>query len=172
MSDVAQDPLAGGVELTTQMVGFNKVGDFIRGTYTGKKYVESKDVHLYEIKGKLGQFHVKDDNGNVVETPVLVEEGEYFNVWGGKTSIDDLFSKVKFGEEVAIQFKLEQPSKTKGYSPFKVFKTLTFGSDPNYMGEDSNSQSSLLDGAEVVVVVETPEAPAPVQAPLDGGANA
>lgn len=174
---MSEDPLAGGKEVTTQMVGFNKIGDFIKGTYTGKKHIDSKDVYLYEIKGIVGQYHTKDDNNAVVESPVLVEEGEYYQIWGGKTPIDDLFGKSRLGEIVSVQFKEETPSKTKGYSPFKVFSTKTFGPDKTYMGEDSNSQSSLLDGAEEVAptpapAAETPLPNEPTQAPLDGGANA
>lgn len=130
----------GGQEVTTKMVGFNKPGDFIKGTYTGKKFIESKSVHLYELKGILGSYHVNDEMGKLIEEPNVVGAGEYYNVWGGKTAIDDLFNKSKFGEIVAIKFHEELPSKTKGNNPFKVFKTLQFGVDPDYMGETSITQ--------------------------------
>jgi hypothetical protein len=155
----------GGTEVTTQMVGFNVVGDFIRGTYTGKKHVETKDVTLYEIKGELGQFHTKDDNGKINTDPTLVEAGAYYQIWGGKNAIDDLFAKSRFGDVVAVQFKLEQPSKTKGYSPFKVFKTLQFGPDASYMGESSDALSQAFPDAEVV---ETPAPEAPAPEPTQG----
>lgn len=135
----AVDPLSGGQEMTTQQVGFNQIGDFVKGTYTNKKFVESKGVNLYELKGKLGIYH-KDD------AEVSVQPGAFYNVWGGKTAIDDLFSRSKLGDIVAIQFKDESPSKTKGNSPFKIFKTLTFGHDKEYMGEDSDT-TTLEDAA-------------------------
>ena len=141
----------GGVAVTTQMVGFNQVGDFIKGTYTGKKYVASKEVNLYEIKGQLGQYHKTDENKAVIADPVLVEAGLFYQVWGGKTAIDDLFNKAKFGEIVAIKFDSALPSKTKGNSPFKVFKTLQFGPDKDYAGEDSNVQAAFPGSEEVPV---------------------
>lgn len=130
----------GGQEVTTKMVGFNKPGDFIKGTYTGKKFVISKEVNLYELKGILGSYHVNDAMGKLLEAPIMVGASEYYNVWGGKTAIDDLFNKSKFGDIVAIKFHEELPSKTKGNHPFKVFKTLQFGVDPNYMGETAIAQ--------------------------------
>lgn len=147
MTTTKGDPLAGGQELTTQMVGFNKVGDFIKGTYTGKKHVDSKGVNLYEIKGDVGQFHQLDDSKKLTEEPVLVEAGAFYNIWGGKSTIDDLFAKSKFGDIVALQFKEEVPSKTKGNNPFKVFKAYTFGPDKNYAGESSDGVEQAVENA-------------------------
>lgn len=145
-----KDPLAGGVEVTSQSVSFGKVGDFIKGTYTGKKFVDSKDTYLHEVKGIAGEFHTLDENKAPIAEATKVIAGEYYQVWGGKSAIDDLFKKSQLGDVIAIQFKESNPSKTKGNNPFKVFKTLQFGRDETYMGESSEATSSLLDGAEIV----------------------
>ena len=147
------DPLAGGQEMTTQSVSFGKIGDWIKGTYTNKKLIKNPNkegmVYLYEVKGVLGQFHNVDGKKNPIEPVVEVRPGAFYIVWGGKQDIDDLFSRSKFGDIVAIQFKEETQSKTKGNAPFKVLRCLTFGRDPEYMGEDSQS--------EVVSVDESPK---------------
>lgn len=138
----------GGVEVTSQTVSFGKPGDFIKGTYTSKKYVESKENWLYELKGDVGQFHPLDENKAPVDKPTMVDKGEYYQVWGGKSAIDDLFKKARFGEIVAVKFHEAVPSKTKGNAPFKVFKTLTFGTDPEYMGETAEALQAAFPGAE------------------------
>lgn|SRR3990167_3827668 len=138
------DPLAGGQEMTTQTVTFGKVGNFIKGTYVGKRAVKNPNnegmVNIYEVKGILGEFHEVDGKKNPKEPAVGIAEGSFYSIWGGKTAIDDLFGRVRLGEIVAIQFKEEVESKTKGNAPFKVLRCLTFGKDPSYMGQDSSSQ--------------------------------
>ena len=114
-----QDPLAGGQEMTTQSVTFGKVGDFIKGTYTGKKLVNNpnkpgEQVYLYELKGWLGQYHNVDGKKNPVDPAVEVESGSYYIIWGGKQTIDDLFGRIKLGDIVGIHFKREDEAKTKG----------------------------------------------------------
>ncbi len=140
----------GGVEVASQAVTFGKPGDFIKGTYTGKKMVNAngKDTPLYELKAAVGSFHTVDGKKNPIEPAVAATAGSYYNVWGGKDAIDSLFAKSKFGDIVAVQLKEEMESKTKGHAPFKAYKTMQFGSDLTYMGEDSSA--SLLDGATVV----------------------
>ena len=142
-----KDPLEGGQEMTTQSVTFGKVGEFIKGTYTGKKMVKNPnkegDVYLYELKGLIGQFHNVDGKKNPIEPAVAVQPGAFYVIWGGKQAIDDLFARVRFGEVVAVKFKEEVESKTKGNAPFKVYTTLTFGMDESYMGEDSGSVETI-----------------------------
>jgi hypothetical protein len=135
------DPLAGGQEMTTQQVSFGKVGDYIKGTYTAKKLVKTArgDNYIYQLKGQLGEYHEMDENKKPVGDAKDIAVGSYYSVWGGKQAIDDLFARAKFGDIVAIQFTEEQPSKTKGNSPFKVFRCLHFGKDDTYMGEDAES---------------------------------
>lgn len=146
---------AGGTEVTSQAVTFGKPLDFIKGTYTGSKDVKTDlgPTKLYELKGIVGNYHTVDGKKNPVEPAVAVTAGEFYNVWRGRENgaIDGLFRKSKLGDIIAIQFVEEQPAKTKGYAPFKVFKTMQFGKDPSYAGEDS---SGLLAGAEEVPNIE------------------
>ena len=140
-----QDPFAGGKEVSTQQVTFGAISDFIKGTYTAKKIVHAngKDVALYEVKGNIGSFHTVDGKKNPIEPAVVVEKGAYYNIFGGKDSIDSLFAKSKFGEIIAIRLEKETESKTKGNAPFKTFKTLQFGMDPEYFGEDSSVEARV-----------------------------
>jgi len=142
---MSEDWKNGGKKVDTQAVTFGKVGDFIKGTYTGKKVVHAngKDTTLYELKGLLGYYHTVDGKKNPIEPGVNIEEGAYYNVWGGKDTIDGLFAKSRLGDIVAIQLEKEVESKTKGNAPYKVFETLQFGRDENYMGEDSSSQAGM-----------------------------
>lgn len=142
-----QDPLAGGTEMSTQTVTFGKILDFIKGTYTNVKQVQNPNkegmVNIYELKGQFGQFHAVDGKKNPIEPAIEVQSGSYYTIWGGKQAIDDLFARSKFGDLVAIQFKDEQESKTKGNAPFKIFRCLTYGKDPSWMGEDSGSTETV-----------------------------
>lgn len=141
-----KDPLAGGKEVSTQAVSFGKVGDYIKGTYTGKKTVKTMNGErtLYELKGAVGMFHAVDGKKNPVEPVIEVVPGAYYQVWGGKDEIDGLFAKSRLGDIVAVKFDSEQESKTKGHAPFKKMKTLQFGPDKDYMGEESG----VVDTAE------------------------
>ncbi len=146
----------GGVEVTSQAVTFGKPGNFIKGTYVGSKPVDTDlgPTILYELKGITGSFNNVDGKKNPVEPAISVEKGVFYNVWRGKEGsvIADLFKKSKLGDIVAIQFKEEKESKTKGYAPFKVYKVMQFGKDPEYMGESSDG--GLLAGAEEVPNLE------------------
>ena len=144
----------GGQEVVSQTVTFGKPGDFIKGTYTGSKPVKTDlgPTILYEIKGDVGSYHNVDGKKNPVEPAVTVAKGAFYNVWRGKEGsiIDGLFKKAKLGEIVAIQFKEEKESKTKGYAPFKVMKIMQFGKDPEYMGESTEAVGQVFEGAEQV----------------------
>lgn len=148
-----QDPLSGGKEISSQAITFGKVGDFIKGTYTGKKVVDTSngEAPLFELKAIMGRYHNVDDKKNPIEPELSVEKGEYYNVWGsfkttsGAYSITSLFKKVPFGEIVAIRLKEEIPSKTKGNAPFKKYEVFQYGPDPEYMGEDSSVEQSVED---------------------------
>lgn len=142
---------SGGTEVASQAVTFGKPGDFIKGTYTGKKMVKAndKETPLYELKVSVGSYHTVDGKKNPVEPAVAVVEGSYINVWGRKDAIDSLFAKSKLGDIVAVQLKEEVESKVKGYAPFKVYKTMQFGKDPNYAGEDSTVQATFPGAEEV-----------------------
>lgn len=135
-----EDWETGGTEVASQAITFGKPGDFIKGTYTGKKLVKANDKEtlLYELKAAVGSYHNVDSKKNPIEPAVTVQAGAYYNVWGGKDAIDSLFSKSKLGDVVAVKLEAEVESKTKGHAPFKKYKTLQFGPDSSYMGEDSS----------------------------------
>lgn len=142
-NDNAQDPMAGGEEIKAEAVGFNKVGDYIKGTYVGKKFTKKNergvDVYLYEIKAEVGQYHKltePDDAGNrmIIDIPHVLTKGEHYQVWGGKQDIDDLFNRVTPGTIVGIQFKESVKSKTPGNKPFKKMLTKAYGADMSFDG--------------------------------------
>lgn len=135
-----EDWKTGGKLVDASQVTFGKVGDFIKGTYTGKKIVSTSngETPLYELRAHIGSFHTVDDKKNPIEPSVNVEPGAYYNVWGslkstsGAYAITGLFDKVKLGEVVSIEFVKETPSKTKGNAPFKKFETLEYGPDLSF----------------------------------------
>jgi hypothetical protein len=144
----------GGQEVASQTVTFGKPGDFIKGTYTGSKPVQTSlgQTVLYELKGIVGSFHNVDNKKNPVEPAVEVVAGAFYNVWRGKegSNIEGLFKKSRLGDIVSLQFKEEKESKTKGYAPFKIMKGMQYGHDATYAGEESGAQSTLLEGSEEV----------------------
>jgi hypothetical protein len=162
----ANDPLAGGQDQSSQSVTFGKVGDFIKGTYVGKKVVKTSngEAPLYEVKVQVGRYHAVDGKKNPIEPAVEVQPGAFYSVWGsfkstaGANAITSMFSRIKLGEVVGIQLQEEIESKTKGNAPFKKFRCLTYGIDPTYMGEDSSSTGSeQLDAARAAGMVDDGE---------------
>ena len=145
---MAEDWEKGGTEVTSQAITFGKPGDFIKGVFTGSKHVDTGlgPTVLFELKGIAGKYHTVDGKKNPVEPAVDIKAGEFYNVWRGKEGgqIDMLFKKSKLGDIIAIQFKEEIASKTKGYAPFKVFKTLQFGPDPDFMGESAGAVQAVF----------------------------
>ena len=85
-----------------------------------------------------------DENKKPVGEAKDIKLGSYYSVWGGKQAIDDLFARSQLGDLVGIQFKEELPSKTKGNSPFKVFRCLHFGKDDTWRGEDADSTEVVI----------------------------
>jgi len=150
MSDVFE----GAQEIAPSQVSFGKVGDYVIGYYQGHKVITTSngDSKLYELKGIQGEFHVTtngdDGNGNKVTTvakePTKISVGDFYTVWGGKSKIDDLFAKAKLGQKVGVRFEAAIPSKTKGHSAFKDFKTVMWD---EY--DTSNPISDVFPGSEV-----------------------
>lgn len=149
----ANDPLAGGREIKPNTVAFGKPGNWVKGVYTGKKTIQTANgpSTLYELKGLAGEYNPTendmDDNGNKVTKvlpAVTVVEGDYYNVWGGKQTIDDGFRKVKYGTIVAVQFTEAKKSKVAGHSAFKIFRFVEYGMDPNYAGDSSEGSEVKL----------------------------
>lgn len=126
------DPFADGKDVKPNQVKFSKINDFIIGYYNGHKQVNGQNgvINMYELKGIMGSYHdsetTDDGNGNklvkVAEEPTLVEEGEYYFIYGGKGQIDDLFKRAKIGQKVGFRFESTTPAKKAGNSPFKQFK--------------------------------------------------
>lgn len=153
MKTSIDDVFAGGKEVSTAKFGFNKVGDFIKGTYISYTTVPTQngDVNLYEIKAEVGQYHpaetVLDENGNKqikLSEPVICEPGEYYRIFGGKNIIDDGFKKVRPGTIVGIRFTEVVPSKKAGHSPYKVFKFVEFGQEEKWL-EDNGYLAAQAD---------------------------
>ena len=153
MSDqltVGSDPLTGGVEVQQQKFAFGKPSDFIKGTYVGKKDVNTPNgaAIIYEVKAQLGIFHpvTQDENGNNVpaENPVEVQEGEFYSIWGdrGKT-IDQGFQRAKLGQIIGIQFMERVKSNTPGNKPWHKKKFVLFRMDESWMGEDSSTVETI-----------------------------
>lgn len=151
MSD-EQDPFAGGKEMLDTPVSFAKIGDWVKGTFTGFKAINTDNgpTKLYEIKGQRGSYHTSetknDENGNkvvtVIEPAVEVNPGDFLKIWGGKGKIEDGFKKAKIGQIIAIKFESTTPSKKQGYSPFKNFRFAHFEMDKDYIGETSDDQGT------------------------------
>ena len=146
------DPLAGGQEMTTQSVTFGKVGDFIKGTYTGKKLIDDPNkkgqkVMIYEVKGMVGGYHAVDKNKLPVEPLIDIMTGSYYIVWGGKQSIDDLFSRSRFGDIVGVHLKDTKPSENKSHADIKIYSVRTFGIDDTWAGEGSQTTEAVGVGA-------------------------
>lgn len=145
---MAQDPFASGKEVRQNQVAFNKLNDYVIGYFVGSKDITTDRgiTKLYEVKGAEGAFHnavtTTDENGNKLVTvdkdSTKIEPGDFYTIWGGKDSIDDLFKKVKLGQKLGLRFEEAIPSKKKGNSPFKVFKTVMW---------DEYDQSNPMDDA-------------------------
>lgn len=149
-----QDPFAGGTELASSVINFNKIGDWFKGAFIGfttTTNAEGKQVKMYEFIGDSGVFHNSeqgvDENGNkvtkVVTPPVQVEKGVFYKMWGGKKILDEKLGLVKKGQIVGIKFESTMPAKKSGYSPTKVFLVKGFGEDPEYMGQSADDLSSV-----------------------------
>ena len=138
------DPFAGGKEIKPGKFSFGKIGDHVVGYFNAVQEVDTANGRkkLYEIKVVSGQYHnsetTNDPNGNKVvtidEAPTVLEAGDYVNIWG-RADLDKFFQKAKFGQKVGVQFKEIKPSTKKGYSAFKVLKTVLFNEFDNSMEE-------------------------------------
>lgn len=136
------DPMAGLEEVKAQWIKWGKPGDWVRGTLTDMREMESsfegKDkVMVYEVMVSGGAFHYFEKvNGvtNVDENPTQLEPGSIWLI-GGKPGIDNQMRNVKIGQVFGMRFAEEKPNKNKSFSPTKVIKVLIGGMDPNYHGE-------------------------------------
>lgn len=118
-------------EAKNNFVGFNEVGDYILGTLTSRKQVEStlpdragEMQWVYEFKVRDAQYHLLDDKKKVIDEVVAPEEGEIVSV-GGRKVIDSRMARVKVGQVVGLKFVEELEAKTRGYNPTKLIKVFT-----------------------------------------------
>lgn len=143
---MSADAFEGAKVLKPNRVTWGKVGNYIIGYYYGSKVVDTNNgkATIYELKGLMGEYNeletTDDGNGNkltkVLEPAIAVEAGDFYNLFGGKDTIDSLFKKSKLGQKVGLRFTKATPSKTKGNSPFKTIETAMWDEvDPEFMGQ-------------------------------------
>lgn len=118
-------------EAQNNFVSWGKEGDYVLGTLISRKQVEStlpdragEMQDVYEVKVKECSYHILDDKKNVVDEPVVVDEGEIVSV-GGRKTIDSRMARIKIGQVFGLKFTEELPAKTKGYNPTKLVKVFT-----------------------------------------------
>ena len=100
--------------------------------------------NIYEIKADSGQFHNIDDKKNPIEPPIKCGVGEYFTVWGGRETIDNVMRKAKIGQKVKLFFAEEGEPKKKGYSGFKLIKGYLGAMDEAWLAEQEPSASEVV----------------------------
>ncbi len=147
-TNINNDPFAGMQEVPSNWVKWGKVGDWIKGTFTSKREVEStmpgkegEKQTIYEIFTDSGSFHNIDENKKVADEPTIISKGSYWNI-GGKIGIEAQMRNVKPGTIIAMRFTEEIPSKTRGFNPTKKVQVLVGGIDPDYHGQDSTMQEA------------------------------
>lgn len=135
------DPNFEGLEeVKSQWIKWGKVGDWIRGTLTDVREMDSNlpgktgKVKVYEFLAHGGSFHDLDEKKNPVAKATVLEKGAIWII-GGKAGIDTQMRNVKLGQIFGMRFAAEKPSKTKGFNPTKVIKVLIGGMDPDYQGQ-------------------------------------
>jgi hypothetical protein len=146
----AADPFEGMNEVKSQWIKWGKPGDWIRGTLTDVREMESQMsdragemVKVYEFMASGGSFHYFEKINGVVEVqeePTLLEGGAIWTV-GGKPGIDSQMRNVKVGQIFGMRFAEEKPNKNKAFSPNKVIKVLIGEMHLNYMGQTGADQA-------------------------------
>lgn len=116
------DDFKGGVEVQSNWMKFEKIGDKVKGTLLGHKTVPSTnptfpDQEVYEIR--------KAD-GTMVNVGISLK----------KSGTVARLNSMKVGEIVGILFESETPPTTKGFAPAKNLKILSFGMDPAFKAEE------------------------------------
>lgn len=128
MSDKEKDIFDPENEATVgDTVAWNKVGDFIAGTYIGvKKNVETKHglKSIFQILARRGAWTQKDKLDGK-ETTVEAVEGEVYGVWGKDDILSSSLGALKIGQNVGVKFTESKPS-TKGNAA-KIVKVYADG---------------------------------------------
>lgn len=110
----------GGVEVKSNWMKFEKIGDKVKGTMLSHKTVPSTnptfpDQEVYELATADGTVNV--------------------GVSLKKSGTIARLNSVKVGEIVGILFESETAPATKGFAPAKNLKVLSFGMDPKFAKE-------------------------------------
>lgn len=130
-----------------------KIGDHIIGTLVSVRQIasqlpgkEGEQVNIYEIKADSGECHDTDDKGNVIDEPIVMKEGEIWNIGGGSKEspsiIDNQFRNIKLGQKVKVEYVDDKPPKKKGFNPMKVIKVFTNGKfDEEWLKEQEEANT-------------------------------
>lgn len=117
-------------EASNAFVSWGAVGDFVYGTLTAVREVEStlpdrqgEMQKIYEIKVKECTYHILDDKKNPIEPPETLDDGDVVSV-GGRKTIDSRMARIKVGQMVGLKFVEELPPKTKGYNATKMIRVF------------------------------------------------
>ena len=115
-------------EVQNNWIKFNKIGDHVKGTLIDMREIDSripgqegKKVKVYELKAHYGEFHELDDKKKIIEPPIEISDGEFWNV-GGRPVIDNQMRNIKIGQVIGFQFTDEKPNTKKGYNALKIIK--------------------------------------------------
>ena len=106
----------------TNTVAWNKIGDFISGTYIGvRKNVKTEFglKNIYQILARKGAWTSKEG-----ETEEAIED-QVYGVWGKDDILKAALGGLKIGQNVGIKFTESQKS-SKG-NPAKIVKVFTDG---------------------------------------------
>ena len=132
-----KDKFAGFEEVQKLNVTFNKVDDYIKGTYLEKIKGTQPDQY-----GKISDsYSIKVDEGTLHDAlgaNVIIEAGQIWRLYGGKTVIDSGLSQAKVGQKIVVQMIELRPTK-KG-NPAKIMKVLHGGMDPEFKAEDESEE--------------------------------
>lgn len=133
--------MEGMEEVKSARVTFGKVGDFIKGTLVDIREIDNQygkipgeKSKIYEILAEVGSFHTINELKEVATTPIVINKGEFYNVFG-KAGIDVGMRNIKKGQIVGLRFTEQKPSKTPGFNPTKVIKVFAGAMDPEYQGQ-------------------------------------
>ncbi len=116
-------------EVSSNWVGWGKVGNTIKGTLIGvgktkSKYPDKPDPFFYEIKATEGEYNEVDKKTKAcIEPSIVVQAGDIYNV-GGRLVIDKQMKNIKLGTKIRFRFTEEKPSKEESHSDQKIIKVL------------------------------------------------
>lgn len=121
----------------TSTVAWNKVGDFISGTYIGVRR-QIQTIHgpkdIYQILARKGTWTTKDKD---TETAI---ENQVYGIWGKDDILCAGLNQLKVGQNVGC--KLVEIKKSNKGNPAKIVKVYTDGT----MNEQWLEQQEPTDG--------------------------